>query len=915
MPKVEREVQQVNLQRSLVIGLGGCGAEVIKRLRRLLTARFGRFEDIPIVSFLYIDTDPNWLRQMASEIEDDIRLPDSERLDAQFPDAAGLYRNIREGHNPNYSWFSLEKLQHHTSVIDGAGTIRQLGRLCFWHHAADIHQKMESLLSGLNDDRNAQFMQDQYGVAVDPGLNIHIIAGLAGGTGSGMFLDMAYTARRVLQSLGLAGAHQLLGYLILPGAFRDLAGANAIPNGYAALKEMNYYQYMYDPDNPLAPIFGRSVWGADYTRIERHRAHFEGQPPFNFCYLLDSRNSQVQLRREDIYAMIARSLFHEFTLSFATFKRSLRANIRNRIVSNDGRDCPRGFMSFGQSAVFLPHDEIEQVLGHQLALRAVQQWIDKATEPIDVLAANQETANVEEAAATVINSVKQQAGEPQTVGAVRNFLVRQFMPGAKLNPNDILSAIVSEEHERLVDVPTTLKEAEKQRWIVEKWPIDAFIGRVTEAWRRWRADFSDEGPDPMAWGEQMRKLIANKDRAQMNYRRSLHARIFEMFEDTEHYGPAWTLAVAQLLPSAFDQMKDQLFLSEANDPVSIAKALGDVHVISVAQSGRGPSLSTIIEPRISVELDGLDRAVKSLFPVGKRDRVEAHAYQYLTWCAHWCRARVEERSRRLAAELLDSLRSTLEDTERELLEYAGILARLQADLLTRACEWNRKAALTENIGSLLYDPNLLQVLEKNVKARQGDRYDPSAVARQALNRLGKTLRDLRQDDVPALMSALIEAARDAIGELDENMLQETRFAAYDLLSARCSGDNNALDQTLRRATASGAPFVMLDPSPPGGNWVKDEDLLEIREAGLHGGYHPQDTDPERARVAESLARTGWNVANEVQDIDDSSQIVFFQECGGFPLRALQGIEEMKKAYEEYRKGNGPPLHIVRDEMA
>ncbi|MCC6446314.1 MAG: tubulin-like doman-containing protein, partial [Armatimonadetes bacterium] len=914
MPKVEREVQQVNLQRTLVIGLGGSGAEVIKRLRRLLTDRFGPFENIPIVRFLYIDTDPNWLRQMDSEVEDDIRLPDSERLDARFPDAAGLYRNIREGLNPNYTWFSLEKLQHHTSIIEGA-TIRQLGRLCFWHHAAEIRQKMESLLSSLNDDRNAQFMEDKYKTVVDPGMNIHIIAGLAGGTGSGMFLDMAYTVRHVLQNLGLAGAHQFLGYLILPGAFRDLAGANAIPNGYAALKELNYHQYMYDPDNPLAPIFGRPGWDADYTRSERYRTRFEGQMPFDFCYLLDSRNSQVQLRREDIFAMIARSLFHEFTLSFATFKRSLRANIRNRIMSNDGRDCPRGFMSFGQSAVFLPHDEIKQVLGYQLAFRAVQQWIDKATDPIDVLATNHETADVEETAATVINSVKQQAGEPQTVGAVRNFLVRQFIPNTRLNPEDILSAIVTEQQERLVDVPSSLKEAEKQRWIVEKWPIDAFIGRVTEAWRRWRADFSDEGPDPMAWGQQIRKLSANKDRAQKSYRRNLHDRIFEMFEDTAGHGPAWALAVAQLLPLAFDQMKDKIFLSQANDPVAIAKELGDMHVTGVAQSGQGPSLSTIIEPRISIELDKLDKAVKSPWPAGKCDRVESRAYEYLTWCAHWCRARVEERARLLAAELLDSLRSALEDAERELLDYAGILARLQADLLTHAREWSQKAARTENIGTLLYDPDMMQVLEKNVRLRQGDRYDPSVVARQALQRLGKALRNLRQEDVPALINALTEAARDAIGDLDEAMLLETRFAAHDLLSARCSGDNNALDQTLRRATASGAPFIMLNSSPPGGVWVESQDLLEIREAGLRGGYHPQDTDPERARIVESLARTGWNAANEVQDIDDSSQIIFFQECGGFPLRALQGIEEMKKAYEEYRKGNGPPLHIVRDEMA
>jgi hypothetical protein len=175
---------------------------------------------------------------------------------------------------------------------------------------------------------------------------------------------------------------------------------------------------------------------------------------------------------------------------------------------------------------------------------------------------------------------------------------------------------------------------------------------------------------------------------------------------------------------------------------------------------------------------------------------------------------------------------------------------------------------------------------------------------------------LRQDEVPQLLRALLEEAKTAIGDLDEQMLQDTRFAAHDLVSAQCS-DDNALDQTLRRTIDSGAPFVLLNATPPGGYWVPGNDLLTIKGAGLRGGYIPpdQDQDRERARVIERLRRVDWNPEDELQAIDDSSQIVFFQECGGFPLRALQGIEEMKLAYEEHRKQGGPPLHILRDAQA
>lgn len=912
MPTVEREVQQVNLQRALIIGIGGCGAEVIRRLRRLLIDRFGRFEDIPIVRSLYIDTDPNWLREMGSEIEEDIRLPEAERFDAQLSDATGLYRSIREGHFPHYAWFSLERLQHHKSVTNGAGTIRQLGRLCFWHHATEIRSKMRALLLDLNAAMHADFMHDKYNIMVDPGINVHIVAGLAGGTGSGMFLDTAYVARQVLQTLSIPGTNQIVGYLILPGAFRDLAGANALPNGYAALKELNYYTYMYDPNNELAAVFGRPFWDADYTGNEIGRVRFEGQALFDYCYLLDERNPYVQLRRNDIFAMIARSLFHEFTLSFATFKRSLRANIKNRIVRNDRRDCPCGFMSFGQSAVFLPRDEIERVLGHQLALRAVQQWIDKNAQPIEVFTEVQDIANIDEAANAAIDSMRRQAREDQTVNAVRNFAVRELIPSLGLRARDVLDVILAEERERLTDVPYSLREVEKQQWISSRWPYDMFEGRVSDAWRRWKVEFNDEGPDPMAWGERIRRMAANKEEAEKKYRGRLYDKIFEMFEDTEKYGPTWALCATQQLRPAFSALKEQ-FLKEANDAVAIANLLGDVYLINATAGRQGQSLSSIIETRISKELDELDAAVRSAWPLGKRERIEAEAYDYLTWCAHWCRARVEERARRLATDLADRLNNALLDIERELLDYARLVARLQTELLRYAREWSQKAARTENIGKLLYDPIVLRALEAKISERQGDQYDPSVVAQKALEKVGKTLRELRQDEVPQLISALMEAAKDAIGNLEESMLQDTRFAAYDLLSAQL-GDNNALDQTLRRTIESGAPFVMLNSTPPGGYWVEGNDLLEIRGAGLRGGYNPNDQDHERRRVIESLRRLGWNPTNEVQLIDDSSQIVFFQECGGFPLRGLQGIEEIKLAYEEHRKHGGPPLHIIRDEM-
>jgi hypothetical protein len=900
--RVTQQTTQVNLQRALIIGLGGTGAEVLVRTRRLLINQFGGLEYIPIVRFLYIDTDPSWWNEQVNQVERNVRLTEMEHLNVQVEDATDLYRGIKSGNYPNYSWFSIESLSSHTNITNGAGAVRQLGRLCFWHHYPEIRDRLMEIINDLAADRNARFMQDRYGIQVDQGINVHIIAGLAGGTGSGMVLDLAYLARKILGSLGVAGSNEINGYLILPQAFQDLQMANSMANGYATLKELNYYSYHHAPDAPMAPLFGKPIWQADYMQNESDRVYFEGHPPFDHCYLLDTRNAFVNVSRSDIFAILARALFHEFTLDFATFKRSLRANIRQQLTARpkDMTDYPMYFMSFGQSSVLFPHRDVRKLFAHQLALQAVQQWIDNQAAPLRIYAGG---------SYAILANIKQTAESQQTVDAVRNYLIRDMLPNIGLKKDGVLASIVQYEQEKLTDLPYGWREAEKERWVAEKWPFDAFIGHVTDTWRVWRDSFSDEDPNRMKWGERIRTLEEKKGSAFNTYLEQLRNKVYALFEDTTQYGPAYALCAVRQLQSALGRLAE-LFIKEANDPVAIANSLGDVYLINKASGGGGPSLSPIIEERIGKELSELRKAVESLLPIGKRERVEREAYEYLTWCAHWCRARVEERSRRLAAELADQLKTALVDLERELENQAAKLEKLQQDLLERAKAWYQKATTVENVGETLCDPAILSALESNIGQRQD--YNPNLIATRAIERVGKSLREIRDpEEISQLLDALVEAAEEAVGELDEKTLANTRFAAYDLLCAKHS-DDNSLQQALRDAYQKASPYVRLGRQTPDGGWNKDN-LLETDGVGLFGGG-AKDNDPDRehARVVQALFNIGVS-NNSIKEIEDSSQIVFFQECGGFPLRALQGLEDMKKVYEERSKFL--PLHIVRDEMA
>ena len=909
---------QTDLQRAVIIGLGGTGAEVLGRLRRLIVDRFGSFEALPIVKFLYLDTDPTWIQNSPLGIEEDIRMSQSEIVDLQVADASGLYSGITDGNYPNYDWFTIEKLRSFPNITKGAGTIRQLGRLCFWQHQTEIANKLRALVQSVNAASNATFMQDQYGQTVSPGLNIHIIAGLAGGTGSGCALDMAYLTRQIVEQIGVQGAHQYAGYLVLPSAFKSLPGTNALPNGYAALKELNYLNYRFAPDNLMAPLFGEPQWHVELTPDGYNPVKATNQAPFDFCYLLDSSNANVQLSRQDIFAMVARSLFQEFTSEFAAFKRSLRANIRNRMTSNDPLDCPAQFMSFGQSSVLLPRREIKQILAHQLALRAVQGWVNQAAKPIQILAtANNDSKNSEEDIANSLTaSLVQSAESEEVMGAVRGHLVGEFLPNNGFRASDVLTSVVADDRTRLVDVPYQLKENEKQRWISEDWKRDAFKGRLSAAWERWRRDFGDDGADPTTWGEQIRWMVANQERATSLYRSLIYDHAMQLFHNPNR-GPAWALSFVNQMSGPLTTLKTR-FLQEANDANAVANALGDLVLINAASQGQGPSLSAIIEGRIGQEYQELDRLVsenRMLSMFGGEERVRAQAETYLKFCAHWCRARVEERSRRLASEMCGTLLDALDDYDSQIRHTASSLAKLQARVLGQAQQWAQKGATTENVGELLYDPALVEVLERKVKELRGDAYDPRIVGEKALKQMNISLDKLGESDVDQLSQILIGISEDVLGDLSESQQTRTHFAVYDLLVAQCR-DQNQLDTKLRDTSNKGAPFVQLSTTPPGGPWQPASGLLETKGAGIRGGYQPSDQDPERVKVVESLVRLGWNPSNEVKSIGDSEQIVFVQECGGFPLRAIAGIAEMKQAYDNHRKmpQNGP-LHIVRDEMA
>ncbi|MFO0936196.1 MAG: tubulin-like doman-containing protein [Gemmataceae bacterium] len=262
-----------SLRPTLVIGLGGLGLRVLRRFRKMTRDRYGNPDRLPLIRTLYIDTDPTDLEQATQEIP-------AAKLPGLSPDsiyAANLYR---AGHylKPRLSgkslfegWFDSQLL-YRIGRVPLTGGNRSFGRLAYFDHFRNIAKRIAVEFEKAIDPQSYEATRARTGLALATNRpRVYITGGLAGGTASGMFIDLAYTLRAHLKFLGYSDP-DLVGLFFVPndGPIGDL-DALAQANVYAALTELNHYSR---PE---------SIFSANFD--DRNGSVRDGGKPFRSVYL------------------------------------------------------------------------------------------------------------------------------------------------------------------------------------------------------------------------------------------------------------------------------------------------------------------------------------------------------------------------------------------------------------------------------------------------------------------------------------------------------------------------------------------------------------------------------------------------------------------------------------------------------
>lgn len=283
---------------SLVVGLGGTGQWVLTWLKRdLLLSNSGRLPNN--IHLLAIDTETqletgNKRVNSTGHEENGIDIGGVQLDSNEFiyigGDAKPIAERVRRGDLPQVgNWFPAQQwldTQSPAAFIldDGAGRIRQFGRLAVFKDM--ISNRTNSTIRRAID---ASLHAVKLTTQPQRRLEIILIGSLAGGTGSGIFIDIALILRTLAQEHNIH--HILRGFFALPSVFTNTPDDDMKAKTFAAWRELNRFM-ITDSDFSSSPI--------DYFD-DRHFQTPTTQRIFDACYLIDGKRQDKSLTKEPQY--------------------------------------------------------------------------------------------------------------------------------------------------------------------------------------------------------------------------------------------------------------------------------------------------------------------------------------------------------------------------------------------------------------------------------------------------------------------------------------------------------------------------------------------------------------------------------------------------------------------------------------
>lgn len=365
------------VQPALVVGLGKLGVQTLLALRRALNKQFGEPDAQPHIRFVGIDTDPEMIKAAGQGDSLSALRPHELVLARLHRPAHYLQRRTRAGELPTDSWLNSKLIYQLPKRRKTAG-LRALGRLAFVDNYRHIAHRLETELQACIAAEAPPEPNGPASLGIRSAVpRVYVVAGLAGNTGGGMFIDAAYALRGLLRRLGYGHA-EVVGLFFLPAMPHDAARSTTLAQTYAALTELQHYASGQSPFSALYP-------GSDAAPS---KPISETGPPFDRCLLLtmpSAAGSAESAGLPDSASLAGQFLCGDLATTIGKTLDALRQQRRLSVAPRLG-PAPI-YQTFGLYHVVWPRQRVLEQTARRFSQRLVAHWMAKdATALVETVA-------------------------------------------------------------------------------------------------------------------------------------------------------------------------------------------------------------------------------------------------------------------------------------------------------------------------------------------------------------------------------------------------------------------------------------------------------------------------------------------------------------------------------------------------
>jgi len=381
---------------ALVVGIGGTGTLVATYVKKELMETSGGVWPLKEVKVLAYDTDnkppdlggQGQIRQ-AGQTTGAVRLEPGEFCFIGG-NVQALMREVANGkHDHLRNWLQAHWYMDTLSdkifnLNEGAGQFRQFGRLAVFK---DVATPSNSTLYGTLNDALVKLKRDN---PTATSFQVFVTSSLAGGTGAGMFADVAYLIRKIAEqsNVNLKGKMSIRGYLVLPEAF-----SRTVDQSW--LRSMNARAFAAMREN------GRFTVSFDYARGYPMYYQESGNDPiwhntlkgklFDLLYYLDGQGERSQLGVADIRNGVAPAIADTISAAidkesgpvFSSYVANVEAERASRIQRAEISKKTPTLGSVGTYSVVFPIYQIVEGWTHDLGLSLLKNFIQPDDQKVD----------------------------------------------------------------------------------------------------------------------------------------------------------------------------------------------------------------------------------------------------------------------------------------------------------------------------------------------------------------------------------------------------------------------------------------------------------------------------------------------------------------------------------------------------